>query len=60
MAIAVALFNNGLSLIWGITTMIAIAPFSSFAIGLTYALIVNNVVPISNNLHYRACYVKYL
>ncbi|MFJ7747088.1 hypothetical protein [Peribacillus sp. NPDC097295] len=29
-------------IIWGITTMVAIAPFSSFAIGLTYALIVRS------------------
>lgn len=29
-------------IIWGITTMIAIAPFLSFAIGLTYALIVRS------------------
>ncbi|MGG0655340.1 hypothetical protein [Rummeliibacillus pycnus] len=29
-------------IIWGITTMIAIAPFLSFSIGLTYAIIVRN------------------
>jgi cytochrome bd-type quinol oxidase subunit 2 len=29
-------------IIWGITTMVAIAPFLSFSIGLTYAMIVKN------------------
>lgn len=29
-------------IIWGITTMIAIAPFLSFAIGLSFAFIVRN------------------
>ncbi|MFT4414389.1 hypothetical protein ACLM5H_11070 [Fredinandcohnia humi] len=29
-------------IIWGITTMVAIAPFLSFSIGLTYAIIVEN------------------
>ncbi|WML44843.1 hypothetical protein [Neobacillus sp. PS3-40] len=29
-------------IIWGIATMIAIAPFLSFSIGLTYAIIVGN------------------
>ncbi|WP_163103519.1 hypothetical protein [Peribacillus alkalitolerans] len=29
-------------IVWGITTMLAIAPFLSFSIGLTYAIIVEN------------------
>ncbi|WP_160725643.1 hypothetical protein [Bacillus sp. USDA818B3_A] len=29
-------------IVWGITTMIAIAPFLSFSIGLTFAFIVRN------------------
>ncbi|MEH7306069.1 hypothetical protein [Neobacillus drentensis] len=29
-------------IVWGITSMVAIAPFLSFSIGLTYAIIVRN------------------
>ncbi|MCM3005546.1 hypothetical protein [Priestia koreensis] len=34
--------KKGKYMIWGITIMIAIAPFLSFSIGLTYAFIVRN------------------
>jgi len=41
------LFSNGKSrkrkyIIWGIANIVAIGPFLSFAIGLTYAIIKNN------------------
>jgi len=44
---AAVFFSNGKTkkrkyIIWGITLMVAIAPFLSFSISLTYAFIVNN------------------